>query len=342
MRHFLNLPIKWKLTVGYSIGVFFLLVVAGTAILAMTTLRDTQSEIQEIHLANVIDYLALDANLNKSRTLLYRMMRSRDPAERETSRRALADASGENDVIMARLAERVAHDPLPQDRFATLKAARDRFNRVRDGQVVPAIMAGREAEAEAAFDASTKHYRETSALAEEMAGLAKDNARSEVEQSITLVRRAMTALAAIAIATLALSAAAIAALNRAIAVPIVAAAGAATRIAEGELDLATPGKERQDEIGELARAFNHMTASLRDLAEIALAATLRGESGLATLAALRQAGWSGKVFFLASAEQAAAEHAAREMGVDSVLRKPFVLDQVSAELGRVMAGDAQT
>lgn len=75
---------------------------------------------------------------------------------------------------------------------------------------------------------------------------------------------------------------------------------------------------------------------------IALAATLRGESGLSTLAALRQARWSGKVFFLASAEQAAAENTAREMGVDSVLRKPFVLDQVSAELRRVMTGDAQT
>lgn len=72
---------------------------------------------------------------------------------------------------------------------------------------------------------------------------------------------------------------------------------------------------------------------------IALAATLRGESGLATLAALRQSGWNGRVFFLASAEQAAAESAAREAGVDSVLRKPFVLDQVSAELNRVMTGD---
>lgn len=73
---------------------------------------------------------------------------------------------------------------------------------------------------------------------------------------------------------------------------------------------------------------------------IALAATLRGDTGMAALAALRQAGWNGKVFFLASAEQAVAENAAREAGVDGVLRKPFALDQVSAELRRVMAGDA--
>lgn len=269
MRYFLNLSIKWKLVLGYSINVFFLLLVAGSAILAMTALRDTQSEIQEIQLANVIDYLALDANLSRSRVLLYRMLRNRDPAERETARRAIAAASGENDVIMARLAERVKHDPLPQDRFASLKAARDEFNQDRDTQIIQAIMAGREAEAAAAFDASTEHYRTASALAVEMAGLARDNARFEVEQSIGLVWRVTLALGALAAAAIALSALAIVALNRAIAVPIVGAAGAATRIAAGELDISTPGEHRQDEIGELARAFNHMTASLRDLAAIA-------------------------------------------------------------------------
>lgn len=269
MRYFLNIPIKWKLTVGYSIGVFFLLLVAGTAILAMTALRDTQTKIQEIQLANVIDYLALDTNLNKSRVLLYRMMRSRDPHDRETARRAIAGASEENDTIMARLAERVVHDPLPQDRFVALKAARDRFNHARDTQIIPAILSGRDAEAEAAFDASTEHYRETSALAAEMAGLAKDNARFEVEQSIGLVWRAVLALGALAAVAIALSAAAIAALNRAIAFPIVAAAAAATRIAAGELDISTPGEERRDEVGELVRAFNRMTASLRALADIA-------------------------------------------------------------------------
>lgn len=69
---------------------------------------------------------------------------------------------------------------------------------------------------------------------------------------------------------------------------------------------------------------------------ITIAASLRGESGLAVLAAIRQSSWTGKIFFVASEEQLAAEKAAREAGVDSVLRKPFALDQVSSEIGRVM------
>ena len=74
---------------------------------------------------------------------------------------------------------------------------------------------------------------------------------------------------------------------------------------------------------------------------IAIAASLRGEDGLAVLAAIRQTGWIGKAFFTVSGEQSAAEGAARQANVDGVLRKPFTLDQVRAEVGRVVAGGEQ-
>lgn len=70
---------------------------------------------------------------------------------------------------------------------------------------------------------------------------------------------------------------------------------------------------------------------------ITLAATLRGEEGLAVLAAIQKSSWNGKVFFVVSAEQSAEEEAAaRQPGVNGVLRKPFTLDQVSEEILRVM------
>jgi len=69
---------------------------------------------------------------------------------------------------------------------------------------------------------------------------------------------------------------------------------------------------------------------------ITIAASLRGEAGLAVLTAIRRLSWTGKIFFVASEEQLVAEGAARQAGVDSVLRKPFALDQVSAEIDRVM------
>jgi len=70
---------------------------------------------------------------------------------------------------------------------------------------------------------------------------------------------------------------------------------------------------------------------------ITLAATLRGEEGLTVLAAVQKSAWNGKVFFVVGAEQSAGEEAAaRQSGVDGVLRKPFTLDQVSTEILRVM------
>lgn len=269
MRFLLNLPIKWKLVLGFSIGLISLILVAATAISTMVSLRDTQSSIQEIQLANVIDYMKLEADISGNRVLLNRMMRSRDPAQRQALARKIEEASQENDAIMAPLGERVKHDPLPQDKFQALKNARDEFNRLRDTQILPHAMAGRQAEAEAALDLSADSYKAVSAYAAELAKLARDNVRYEVEQSIALVQRAVLILGVIGALAVLLSFIAVVALQGAIAGPIAGVAAAAARIGEGELDVTAPGEERQDEIGALARAFNVMTASLRELAGVA-------------------------------------------------------------------------
>lgn len=269
MRFFLNLSIRWKLALGFSIGVVSILLLAGTAIFAMSALRDSQTEMQEVQLSNVIDYMALDASLNQSQALLHHMLRTRDPSRRAELMQGIEATHAKNDAIMARLAQRVGQDALPLQRFKALKLAREKFNHVRDTQIIPAIDANRLAEAEAAFDLAAEHYQEVNTVVEEMAELAMADARQAVEQSIARVQRAVLALSFIGLGALLLSALAVVALNRAIADPVVRVAEEASRISVGELDRSLPGEERQDEIGTLARAFNRMSASLRELALVA-------------------------------------------------------------------------
>ncbi len=269
MHILLNLPIKWKLALGFSIGLISLILVAATAIVTMISLRDTQAGIQEIQLANVIDYMKLESGISANRVLLNRLLRSRDPARRQALAREIEEGSRDNDAIMAPLAERVQHDPLPQDKFQALKGARDEFNRLRDTQILPYALAGRHAEAEAAFDESVDSYKAVSAHAAGLAQLARDNVRSEVERSIGLVQQAVWVLGVIGALAVLLSFAAVAFLQRAIAGPIAGVAESAAKIGAGELDVTAPGAERQDEIGALARAFNAMTASLCELAGVA-------------------------------------------------------------------------
>ncbi len=269
MRTLLDLPIRWKLVLGFSIGLICLVLVAATAIRTMLSLRDTQNSIQEIQLANVIDYMKLEAGISGNRVLLNRMLRSRDPEQRLALAREIEGGVRDNDAIMAPLAERVKSDPLPQEKFQALKSARDEFNRLRDTQILPLALAGRQSEAEAAFDLSVDSYKAVSAHAAELAKLARDNVRYEVEQSIALVQRAVLLLGVIGALAGLLSFAAVALLQRAIAGPIAGVAEAAAKIGAGELEVRAPGEERQDEIGALARAFNTMTASLRGLASAA-------------------------------------------------------------------------
>lgn len=269
MRYLLDLPIRWKLALGFSIGLISLVLVAATAIRTMVSLRDTQTSIQEIQIANVIDYMKLEAGISGNRVLLSRMMRSRDPAQRQALAREIEAGSRDNDAIMGPLSERVKRDPLPPEKFQALKAAREEFNRLRDTQILPHALAGRQAEAEAAFDLSADSYKAVSAHAAELAQLARDNVRLEVEKSIALVQRSVLLLGVIGALAVLFSFAAVAALQGALAGPIAGVAAAAAKIGEGELEVTAPGEERQDEIGALARAFNAMTASLRTLAGIA-------------------------------------------------------------------------
>ena len=107
MRHLLNLPIKLKLALGFGVVGVFLVLVAGIAIVAMTELRDAQIEIQEIHLANVIDYQALDANLSKNRVLLNRMMRSRDHSRQDELQRSIGSQIASNTESRTQLLQQI-------------------------------------------------------------------------------------------------------------------------------------------------------------------------------------------------------------------------------------------
>jgi signal transduction histidine kinase len=91
-----------------------------------------------------------------------------------------------------------------------------------------------------------------------------------VEQDMTEVYRAILSMlnvnVGIAFLAILLAAMASLAISRSIASPVENLARTATRIARGDLDQVAP-IIRQDEIGELAHAFNSMTEQLRDLIE---------------------------------------------------------------------------
>jgi DNA-binding response OmpR family regulator len=69
---------------------------------------------------------------------------------------------------------------------------------------------------------------------------------------------------------------------------------------------------------------------------VVVGAALRGETGYSELPGLRDSGWTGKVFAAVTGGQETELHAARGAGVDGILTKPFVLDQVEGEVKRVL------
>lgn len=269
MRCFVNLSIRGKLFVGFGALLLFLTVVSVTAVVAMRQLLVAQERIQQIELNNVIDYQVLESNINENRTLLLRMMRTNDAAKLTTLQQEMSGIKEKSDEIMTRLLERVPNDPIPVDKLEALNQARGEFNRIRDAQIVPSIFKGASAEMEESFIRGTTQYQKVKDLCAELSDRARSDVRTAVGNSIVLVKRGERLLLAMVIMALLLTIAMIVCLHRAIALPLNQISQAAARIAEGDLSLILPTDLRQDEVGLLARSFESMQQSLREMAKVA-------------------------------------------------------------------------
>lgn len=268
MNWFLNLSTKAKLSIGFGLGLFSLLVVIITSVAMMKSLGASQQKIDEIYLNNVIDYLTLEKNLNSNRIALLRMMRTRDRSLHNALREEINKTAQENNVIMERLFLRVERDPIPPEKFKELDAARKEFNRVRDEIIIPMIYKGKEQDMERAFEVGSDLYQRVRALCSELSGMASANAHLAVQKSVSQVRNAIYVLTAIGVLVLALSIFMIAYLNNALAVPLGRMTQAASKIAEGDLEAQLFEEDRKDEVGTLSRAFNSMAESLTNLAKL--------------------------------------------------------------------------
>lgn len=70
---------------------------------------------------------------------------------------------------------------------------------------------------------------------------------------------------------------------------------------------------------------------------VLLDAVMKGTDGLVALQEIKRLGLSGKIIIVVEAGQVSEEAEAKQMGADGILRKPFVLQQVSDELIRILA-----
>ncbi|MEW6299468.1 MAG: HAMP domain-containing protein [Thermodesulfobacteriota bacterium] len=270
VKRFVDLSIRTKLLLSFGVLIAFLGVVIVIALVGMRAIYTTQKTFQEVYLANALDLLRLESNLNENRVSLLLMVSVQEPSVRNSLHQEIMAVSGHNDEIISRLRARNAHDPELSRRLEELDQIRRDFNTIRDQQTIPLILEGRIEAAETLIASiQTERYLQVRTAANELSRAATDEARAAVERSVRRMNNTVLIFIVIGILVLVVSVAMAVFLTRVIAGPLRGITDAATRIAVGDLDVSVPVRGRGDEVGMVAQVFARMVHSLQEMAKAA-------------------------------------------------------------------------
>jgi methyl-accepting chemotaxis protein len=278
MGLFANYSTRARLVAGFGLLIALLASVSGLTYRATGALKASQQALFEDDLAAAFNIMSLRNELNRERVALLSLAVG-EGASHQSLMDRVARAQRAMGEVSAKLEVNVAHDAAFASALARLDAHLDEYVALRDGQVMPALAAGRRAEAgRLIVGPLQQRFDGVRDSADQISTQQFEQATGRMHDVDALVERARLVLLAANVAALLLGAALVFWLDRVIAAPLKQATEVATRIASGDLAVAVPEARGRDEVGQLLAALGQMVGSWRRL----MAET---NSGIATLGA---------------------------------------------------------
>ena len=266
MNWFLNLTTRNKLFLGFGLMIIFLVTVIATAYRGIATVQASQHSLYQKEFANAVDLLNLRANENGVRAAALDMMVAATRSDREFWHRDIKKRSKEITETTQRLLERNRNDPSFSAQLGELNKTREAFAQMRDDQIIPLIYAGKKDQARTfLLGVQLERYNKIRSIAEKLGDEAEEKARTAVAESEVRVEQTVRLFVMVGVAAILLAVAMALLISRIIAVPLQMISGIAGRVALGDLTVNLPIENRNDEVGELLRAFGAMLEGLRRL-----------------------------------------------------------------------------
>lgn len=254
MKWFANLKTRTKLSLAFG-GIVLLLGINSIAGLLAISSSKADFEV-------ALGLTRLDSVLNEQRATIMHMATTSEEVDISPSIERVRQNYEDIRQWTAKLQEAPMPDASFQARLDELVRMQRELSRTRLEQEIPALQAGDRQGALQLAQEQQDLYRRIRDLGNELVAESSAAAHQTVRNSL---RTALLIGLVAVVAGLLL----ILLLNSLLAAPLVRIAGAAERIAQGDLSDEEASVDRRDEVGDLARAFAKMTASLRNLSAAA-------------------------------------------------------------------------
>lgn len=298
MALFSNLSTRAKLLAGFGLMAVLLAAVSTLAYQEMGRLEASERALFEEDLVVAFDAMSLRNELNRERVGMLSLIVAEPGNEAPILGRI-----AESRVRLAELARKLESAAARRSDAATsdlmITHLRE-YVAMRDGEVTPALGAGRRAEAARAILGPLQRRFETvSGTAGRIGATEFEHASGRMRAAAAIVNRNQNILFGANLVALLLGAALVFWLDRNIAGPLKEATAVARRIATGDLTVDVPQARGNDEVGQLLAALGQMVVSWRQLmaetnggiatlgaaASEILASTMKGAAGASQTAA---------------------------------------------------------
>jgi methyl-accepting chemotaxis protein len=273
-----NLSTRGKLIAGFGIMIALLVTVSAITYRETTTLKGAQQALLDDDLMPAFEVMRLRNELNRERVAMLSLAVA-DAAAQPALLGRIEAAGQAQAEIDAKLQQKALRDPDFNQRLAQLVAAQQAYAEVRDRQVLPALRAGRRAEAGTVIAGELQGRFEL--LRERADAISKQefgHAAQRMVESDELVDRARALLLASNVVAVLLGLGMVFGLDRLIAAPLKQATAVASQIATGDLTVTVPTARGRDEVAQLLRALGQTVAAWRQLVS-------ETNGGIATLGA---------------------------------------------------------
>jgi methyl-accepting chemotaxis protein len=295
-----NLTTRSKLLFGFGVMLFLLVAAVATAVWSLREIERAQRILMDRDIAILETVSDLRDRQDWQRMRMLDAMISDDLKDRERNFRLIQEGAAAVNRETEKLQGNLSDDPASLQRVVELRAALDLYRQGR-GEQIALINGGRLAEArQLGGSQQEERFSKVTAIQDGLYAAARERAHrsaarmqqiAEDARSTMLINGAVAVILGLVLA---------AALSRSIADPLRVIAGAAERLATGDLSTERLDLERRDEVGALSRSFSRLAESLRTQ----IRSITEGVNVLSTAAS--QISTSTTEFAATSAETAAA------------------------------------